>query len=174
MKIVARTGVFCYTEETRKVWHMQDSINVSEQIRKIRKHLGLTQRAFAQKVGIPLTSLQRYETNNRQPTMDILNKMALAIGMDVEEFLFTNPSTSRSHFWTADLENKLKQVGCSVGYYEEDAYLWIDFPDGSLEVTEEELLDLHESTNAFLRFKLDELKKRNSNLFKPNLDNSKD
>lgn len=42
-----------------------------------------------------------------------------------------------------NVEKKLNAVGCKLGYYEEDAYLWIEFADGSLEITEKDLLKLN-------------------------------
>lgn len=58
-------------------------------------------------------------------------------------------------------------MGCSIGFYEEDAALWINYPDGTLEVTEEELKALNDSADSFLRFKLAELKESRKADFRP-------
>ena len=131
-----------------------------EQIRAMRKHFGLTQAEFAEKSGISVMSLRRYEANERQPTMQAINGMASALGLNVGEVLWSDPESKRSYFWTADLEGKLKQVGCSLGWEEDDGFLWINYPDGTLEVSEDDLWELHENTNSFLKFKLEELKQK--------------
>ena len=109
------------------------------QIRKMRKAFGLTQAEFAEKSGISMMSLRRYETNERQPTMQIITRMAAALGLTVGEFLWSDPASKRPYFWSAELEEKLKQVGCSTGWAEEDGFLWINYPDGALEVSEKDL-----------------------------------
>lgn len=136
------------------------------QIRKMRKAFGLTQAEFAEKSGISMMSLRRYETNERQPTMQIISRMATVLGLTVGEFLWSDPVSKRSYFWSAELEEKLKQVGYSTGWDEEDGFLWINYPDGTLEISEKDLWDLHESTNSFLKFKLEELKQKKINDFR--------
>lgn len=69
--------------------------------------------------------------------------------------------------WAFSLIEKLGSVGYSIGTYEEDAYLWINYPDGTLEVTEEELRELDQSTDSFIRFKLQELRDRHPYRFRP-------
>ena len=139
-----------------------------EQIREMRKTYGLTQEEYAKKAGIAINSLRRYEANERQPTMDVLEKLASALGLQLQSFLWENPHKKRSSFWFMDLEEKLKQIGYSTGFYEEDAYLWINYPDGTLEVRDEDLKALNDSANAFLRFQLQELRKRNEKDFRSN------
>ena len=135
------------------------------QIRKMRKAFGLTQAEFAEKSGISMMSLRRYETNERQPTMQTITRMAAALGLTVGEFLWSDPASKRPYFWSAELEEKLKQVGCSTSWAEDDGLSWINYPDGALEVSEKDLWDLHESTNSFLKFKLEELKQKKINDF---------
>ena len=59
-----------------------------QSIRKIRKDLKLTQEAFAQKCGISLTSLRRYEANERQPNIATIEGMAKSLDMTLGEFLW--------------------------------------------------------------------------------------
>lgn len=143
-----------------------------DQICKMRKAYGLTQIEFAEKAGIAVNSLRRYESNERQPNMKVIAKMASALNLSVDKFLWRDPISHRSYFWTAELEEKLKQVGCSIGFDEEDSYIWVNYPDGTLEVTEQELIELNESTNSFLRFKLNELKEKNSKCFRMKRDDN--
>ena len=74
-------------------------------IRAIRKSLGLTQEQFAQKCGISLTSLRRYEANERQPNISTIEGMANSLDMTLADFLWSDAfhvSTSiRQHLLTA-------------------------------------------------------------------------
>ena len=60
-----------------------------QRIRKVRKALQLTQEAFAQKCGISLTSLRRYEANERQPNIATIEGMAKSLNMTLGEFLWS-------------------------------------------------------------------------------------
>ena len=62
-----------------------------KQIRKMRKAHNLTQEEFAKKSNISMMSLRRYETNERQPNMQILSQMATALNMSLQKFLWSDP-----------------------------------------------------------------------------------
>ena len=44
---------------------------------------------------------------------------------------------------------------------------WIESPEGTLEITEDELRELDDSTVSYLQFKLEELKKKHPKDFRP-------
>ena len=71
--------------------------------------------------------------------------------------------------WDMALDQKLAHIGYSVEFAEghEEYFQWINYPDGTLEVTDAELMDLNQSTDSFLRFKLQELRDRHSDRFRP-------
>jgi len=68
---------------------------------------------------------------------------------------------------TYHLEEDLKRVGCRLAWDEDNAMMWIETPDGTLEVTEDDLKEIEESTVSYLQFKLEELKKKRPNDFRP-------
>ncbi len=135
-----------------------------EQIRKMRKAHGLTQQEFAEKSGISMMSLRRYEMGEREPTMSVIERMAAALALTLDDFLWSDPSKSVFRPWWFDLDHKLMQVGYSIGG-NEDGYQWINYPNGTLEVSDEELITLHETTNSFMRFQLEELRRKNAGRF---------
>lgn len=65
-----------------------------QNIRKVRKALKLTQEEFAQKCGISLTSLRRYEANERQPNIATIENMAKSLNMTLGEFLWSIDDSS--------------------------------------------------------------------------------
>lgn len=88
-------------------------------------------------------------------------------GTSVYDLLEQAKQRAPSRPWAFSLIEKLGSVGYSIGSYEEDAYIWINYPDGTLEVTEEELRELDQSTDSFIRFKLQELRDRHPYRFRP-------
>lgn len=58
-----------------------------EKLKKIRKEKDMTQRQLADKVGISLMSIQRYERDERQPTLEILQKICDALDVSVYDLI---------------------------------------------------------------------------------------
>ena len=50
-----------------------------------RKELKLTQKELAEKTGISIVSLAKYEKNERLPSFENLNKLAKALELDYDE-----------------------------------------------------------------------------------------
>jgi transcriptional regulator with XRE-family HTH domain len=59
-----------------------------ERLVQLRKAKGLTQRQLSEQIGIHLTQVQRYENGTSQPTLDVLRKLALALGVSADVLLF--------------------------------------------------------------------------------------
>lgn len=56
-------------------------------IKKYRKMAGLTQQELAQKVGVALDTISRYETSKREPRLSDLRKMAEILGCTVDDLV---------------------------------------------------------------------------------------
>ena len=67
------------------VWITMD---FPEQLARLRKERGLTQKALADKVGIHITQIQRYENGSTQPTLDIIRKLATTLAVTADELIF--------------------------------------------------------------------------------------
>ena len=59
-----------------------------ERLARIRKERGFTQQALAEATGVHVTQIQRYEWGNSQPTLDVLRKLAIALGVDSDTLVF--------------------------------------------------------------------------------------
>jgi transcriptional regulator with XRE-family HTH domain len=59
-----------------------------ERLVQLRKARTLTQRQLAELVGVHFTQLQRYEAGNSQPTLDVLRRLAVALGVSADVLLF--------------------------------------------------------------------------------------
>lgn len=62
-------------------------MTIGERLKKIRKELNFTQKQLADKVGISLMSIQRYERDERQPTVEILEKICDALDVPVIDII---------------------------------------------------------------------------------------
>ena len=53
-----------------------------------RKDRGLTQQALADRVGIHVTQVRRYEAGTAQPTLDVLRNIAVALNITTDSLAF--------------------------------------------------------------------------------------
>lgn len=60
----------------------------AERLVALRKQHGLTQQALADRAGIHVTLLRRYEAGKTQPNIDTLRRIALALSISADLLLF--------------------------------------------------------------------------------------
>lgn len=147
-------------------------MTTGERIKNARKAASLTQRKLAEKCGLSTGTIQQYELDKRSPkNREIVEKLATALNVSGVYLMWgdepSKPVPHNNFFWTSYLDDKLKQLGCWLSHDEDNAMTWIEFQDGALEVTEADLKELDDSTVSYLQFKLEELKKKRPNDFRP-------
>jgi transcriptional regulator with XRE-family HTH domain len=59
-----------------------------ERMAALRKDKSLTQQALADKVGVHLTQIQRYESGTVQPTLDVIRRLAVALSVSADLLVF--------------------------------------------------------------------------------------
>lgn len=59
-----------------------------ERLTALRKEKGLTQKALAERVGLHVMQVYRYESGASQPTLDVIRRLALALGTSADELVF--------------------------------------------------------------------------------------
>lgn len=59
-----------------------------ENLATLRKTKGLTQQLMADKLGIHVSQLKRYEKESSQPTLDVFRKIVLALNVNADVLLF--------------------------------------------------------------------------------------
>lgn len=62
-------------------------MNIGENIRSIRKRKKLTLKALGIKVGLSEQAIGQYERGDRNPSIEILNKIAVALGVPINDIL---------------------------------------------------------------------------------------
>lgn len=140
-------------------------MTIGERIKVYRKLAGLTQKELGELAGVATGTIQQYELGKRQPRIEQLEKIATALNVPVADLLGT--VQHNQYFWSSYLEDKLKQIGYYLAYNEDNAAIFIESPEGTLEVSDEDLKELDNSTISYLQFKLDELKKKHPKDFRP-------
>ena len=130
-------------------------MTTGEKIRTIRKEKHLTQKELGAKLGVTQATVGQYEKNENPPKIETLERIAAALDVPLVALI---GETKSEVSWDFALDQKLAHIGYSIGFYEEEGALWINYPDGTLEITDAELQDFNKSIDSFMRFKLDELK----------------
>ena len=55
---------------------------------ELRKEKGFTQQQLAERVGVHVQQLKRYEGGVSQPTLDVIRNLAMALGVSSDQLLF--------------------------------------------------------------------------------------
>ena len=124
-------------------------MGVGLRLKEILRAKSLTIKQLAEVSGVSINTLYSITKRDSERVDDVLiQRIAAALGVSVSDLLGQEKQEAQHGPWSFSLEQKLAAVGCSIGFYEEDAALWINYPDGTLEVTEEELKALNDSAEG--------------------------
>jgi transcriptional regulator with XRE-family HTH domain len=102
-------------------------MNIGEKIKYFRTKCNLTQKQLAEKVGIGVASIQRYERNELKPNIGTLNKITTALGISIND-LCKNENTNigknirrirkYKKFTSEELGKGIGETGHTIGRYE--------------------------------------------------------
>jgi transcriptional regulator with XRE-family HTH domain len=59
-----------------------------QHLARLRKERNLTQQALAAKIGVHVVQLRRYESGTSQPTLDVIRRIAMTLGVSADLLLF--------------------------------------------------------------------------------------
>jgi transcriptional regulator with XRE-family HTH domain len=109
------------------------TVSFPEHLAQLRKERGFTQPRLAEKIGLHVAQIRRYEAGTSQPTLNDIRSLAIARGVSADELLFAKDERGSdddlklqfeavSHF---DLESKkvVQQVLDSV-ILQQEARRW--------------------------------------------------
>lgn len=63
-------------------------MSFGKNLAKFRKEKGLTQEDLVRLSGVAISQVRRYETNKSSPTLDVIVKLAKALGTSIDEMVF--------------------------------------------------------------------------------------
>lgn len=97
-------------------------MNIGIKLRTIRKNNKLTLKQLGELVGLSEQAIGQYERGDRNPSIDILNKIAAALGITVNDLLNYEPLLSGSTSYI-DKDGKITEV-----LNQRNKYISIDIP----------------------------------------------
>lgn len=65
-----------------------------KRVAQFRKDRNLTQQELADKVGVKVLQIRRYEAGTSQPTLDVIKHMAIALGVTTDALIFDSDERS--------------------------------------------------------------------------------
>ncbi len=81
--------VFCdgvyYSQSKGDIFFMKE---FPERLATLRKEKGLTQQALADQIRMHVVQIRRYEAGASQPTLDVIRKLAIALGVSADHLIF--------------------------------------------------------------------------------------
>ena len=83
-------------------------VNFGSYLKELRNSKNLTQEQFSKVIRISLRSIQRYETNERKPTVDILISFCDFFNVSADSFLGTNQN--KKHQITNQQNSKIAKL----------------------------------------------------------------
>lgn len=68
--------------------YLPGDMDFAHRLAAIRKQRALTQQALAERVGIHVSQIRRYEAGDSQPTLDALRNLAIALSVSTDALVF--------------------------------------------------------------------------------------
>lgn len=148
-------------------------MTIGENIRIHRKRAGLTQKKLGEISGTSETTIKQYELGKRQPRIDQLIKIANALNTSTINLVGdqqTGLIDMQKKVYPPKLYSlalKLEEIGYLMDGSQDDSTdsdsynnMFIYLPDGVLLVPDADLIELNEEVKSYLKFKLEEYKKK--------------
>ena len=63
-------------------------MDFAQRLAAFRKERALTQQALADRVSVHITQINRYESGDSQPTLDVIRRLAIALTVSADELIF--------------------------------------------------------------------------------------
>ena len=147
---------------------------IGEKIRKLRKERNMTQEQLANYLGLKSAAVSKYEKGIVSPSWAMIEKISTIFNVNTKELIegvdmWSEPTPVEGFVWGAEFEQKLNKMGYRIIITEahEEEYMFIEYQDGTLEISSKDLSNIEDSITDYLRFKMYELKKKRAKDFRP-------
>lgn len=100
----------------------KEKTQIGDIIKSLRKEKGFTQETFASEINIPRTTYANYEANKREPSIEMLKKIANALEVPLEVIISMsqiNNITKELHDTVKELKSKVNSENFNKEYVEE-------------------------------------------------------
>jgi transcriptional regulator with XRE-family HTH domain len=75
-----------------------------KRLASLRKKRGLTQQVLADRVGVAILQIKRYEAGTAQPTLDAIRKLSVALSVSADALVFDAQEREPSESWRTHIE----------------------------------------------------------------------
>lgn len=170
---------------------VNDIIKVGSNIKKFRKERKMSQKEMAKILNIPSSTYSNYENNNREPSAEVLKKIAQVLNVDLKILLGVNQEANdenNKHKYLSDdtatievIENLIKLCEFKINFnkftgsdkeIEESLKIaiknntipltYISNGNNNLDLTNSEFMKLTDKVLNFVKFEVNELIEKKS------------
>lgn len=146
---------------------LNEIIKIGDRIKSYRKKLKITQEQMAEKIGLPRSTYAHYENNTREPSSDILIKIADILDCKLYDLISVeNHGSSKIDSQAYFLEKYISTLGYAIEKEMENGYLILKSNDGEFEISEMDIEDLKNSSKSFVEYKVHEIIKKSRKIGK--------
>ena len=93
----------------------------AKNLARFRKEKGFTQEELVKRSGVAISQIRRYEADNASPTLDVVTKLAKALGVSIDELVFNKATgVATSKIMDRELLEQFEMV-CSLEEEEREA-----------------------------------------------------
>lgn len=129
---------------------INEYIQIGSRIKEIRKSQGLSQRDIAKKLDMAFSTYSNYENNNREPSFEILKKIADILGVSVAQLVSDEAVAEEETSLFQQMIEYLNELGLSLDQdesdMEHDRFQVVSVEHGTIALLDRaELLNLFES-----------------------------
>ena len=154
-------------------------MTLGENIRRLRKEKGYTQKHLAEKCEMYESQIRKYELGKANPKIETIQKIATALDVPISNLLesWRNYFSDTPNDVSEDkpisfplLEKRAEGIGYHIHYGTYDnsdgielipGEVFINYPDGDrVYINYNDLIALNEDLDSYLEFKLEELRKK--------------
>ena len=73
------------------------NMNIGENIKQFRKNKKITQKELGELIGVKAITIRKYESNEREPNIETLNKIATALGVTINDLVKNEEKASNKN-----------------------------------------------------------------------------
>lgn len=138
-----------------------------EKIKKCRLERGLTQKKLGELCGMSEAQIGQYENGYREPKRETLEKIVLALEVPLTYFFSSDwKQVINKQIPIDDKDYNFAKYLTSLGFYlfedKDTTYNYLQYQNKEVKLSKEETKNLKHESDAFIKFKIEQLFKEHS------------
>ena len=136
-----------------------------DRLKEIRKSKGLSQKDLAEKLNVTQQTISHFESGDKIPKIETMRRIAAALKIPASELFreYIPDASGPDHsgfLFEWEVEKRLPP-GYHLQYDDEDAMLWLVYPDGSYsrDISFTEIEEIVNKATDYLMYELEKLRR---------------